>query len=360
MKIAIYHNLNAGGALFQIKKLIEFTKEENEIHIFSPNNNLSNLYLTTHHYYKTTDPRNITEHLIHGLFELSSINKNIAKDIDSGIFDVVYVFPCYVTQSPDVLRFLKHKSVIYFFAERKREFSEKTSFDHYTIKRVLTRALRFPIFLKDYINCIHATRIITNSIYSKNVLKKTYRKESKVIYPGLKQTTPKAFQVKNTDKAIIVGQLSYIKGYDIAINLLRKSGYKEVSVVGRKTNDFNFIKSYSKKLGVKINLLETESDNEKDAQYKKHGVFIACQRKEPFGITTLEACYNNNIVIGLNEGGTPEIIHHGLNGLLFNTNDLEIVAKILSKIRKLKKINILKVNTIDWKLMAKQITSIQL
>lgn len=355
MKIAIYHNLKAGGALVQLKNLISCIKKENELHIFSPNNELSEVSQIYHRFYKTRQPENLLQYLSHAIFELNRVNKIISKSIEREHFDLILVFPCSVLQSPDVIRFLKHRNLIYFFAERKREFYEKTSYDHYSIKKIIARILRIPILVKDYINCTSAPKIISNSQYSKHILKKTYGKESTVIYPGLKQITPTSKLVKNLNKAIIVGQLSYIKGYDMAIQLLSKAGYKEVTIVGRRTEDFEKIEGFSFSLGVKIVLLETENDNKKDQEYKKHGVFIACQRNEPFGITTLEACYNNNIVFGLNEGGTSEIILHGLNGYLFNKKNIIITSKILSKIRKLERIKITKVNTIDWKSMAKKI-----
>jgi glycosyltransferase involved in cell wall biosynthesis len=247
---------------------------------------------------------------------------------------------------------------LYFFAERKREFYEKTSYDYFSIKRTMARILRFPVQLKDFINCRNADKIITNSIFSNSILNRTYGKKSIVIYPGMKHVVPINKKVANTDKAIIVGQLSYTKGYDIAFNLLSNAGYREVTVIGRKTDDFNQIINISSNLGIKINLLETEDDDEKDKLYKKHGVFIACQRNEPFGITTLEACYNNNIVFGLNEGGTSEIIHHGLNGFLFDKESIINASKLLSMLRIRKSTNIIKINTIDWRIMAEKIISI--
>jgi len=358
LKIAIYHNLNNGGAIFQLENLIDNLNKDHEIHVFSPNRILSKFPKIIHHYYEISVPKNIFGHLKQAIFELPKIGEKIANDIKKDNFDVSYVFPCAVLQSPDVLRFLNRKKTIYFFAERKREFYEKTSYNHNNPRKIIARIIRLPVYIKDYINCRHADKIIVNSQFSKQILRKTYGKDGVVIYPGLRQVTPVNVKIVNTDKAIIVGQISYIKGYDLAIRLLSESGYGEVTVIGRKTDDFQSICKLSEKYRVKIKLIETENNNKKNTQLKRHGVFLACQRNEPFGITTLEACYNNNIVIGLNEGGTPEIIHHGLNGFLFERGKIRIMSKILKKIRKQKVISFTKINTIDWKYMTNNIIKI--
>lgn len=56
---------------------------------------------------------------------------------------------------------------------------------------------------------------------------------------------------------------------------------------------------------------------------------LMCSKREAFGIVTLEAMYVGKPVIGTGTGGTPELIHEGFNGLLYEPgNHKELADKI--------------------------------
>jgi glycosyltransferase involved in cell wall biosynthesis len=58
-------------------------------------------------------------------------------------------------------------------------------------------------------------------------------------------------------------------------------------------------------------------------------VTLVCSRLEPFGRVTIESMAQGVSVIGADSGGTSEIIHDGVNGLLFPVgNIVELVAQI--------------------------------
>jgi glycosyltransferase involved in cell wall biosynthesis len=218
--------------------------------------------------------------------------------------------------------------------------------------------LRIYLKYNDYVNTRLAKNIIVNSYFSYSNLKKIYNKKGIVIYPGLVKKKPTKINIYNKDKIIIVGQLSYTKGYDHALKLIAQSGNKIVTVIGRKTEDYKNIVKISKHYGVTINLVTTDNDYIKNKLYKKHGIFIACQRNEPFGITTAEACYNNLVVFGLNKGGTSEIVSHGLNGFLYEENSLKTASECLKKFQSQRRPTITKINSIDWKQMSNKMISI--
>ncbi len=347
MKIAIFHNLEAGGALNSIINSVKYLKEENKIDIYCFKKNIDKQLADNFFLYKYKKNKSIFKELFFILSKLKKINQEIAKDINRKEYDLIIVFPCLLTQSPYVLRYIKNKNkVVYFFTETKREFYEKTSFDYWKPKRILTRLIRLPIKYIDWKNCQYAQHIISNSKFTAKKLKEIYHKNSTVIYPGLKSIKPKKISIKNNKKILSVGQLSKIKGHDFSINQL--SGISNnLTILGREVFETKKIYKLAKKKKVFLNIIKTEDNKIKDDLYKYYSIFLANNNNEPFGITTLEAASNKCLVLGKKEGGTPEIIKNGINGYLYS--NLNEARKILEKVLSRDNLKFKQINTIDWK-----------
>jgi glycosyltransferase involved in cell wall biosynthesis len=347
MRIAIFHNLKKGGALNSLIFTLKYLKQKNKIDIYSlqkniPNNLINNLYI-----YKLKKTKNIFQSLFQILFELNKLNKKIAEDINKKNYDLIIIFPCLLTQSPYILRYLKNKKkIIYFFNEPKREFYEKTSFDYWSPRKILIRIIRLPIKYIDKKNCKSAKYIICNSKFTAKNLKKIYNKNSTVIYPGLKPIKPKKITIQNNKNILSVGQLSKIKGHDFSIQQIQGIS-KELTILGRPTEETKQIKKIAKKNNISLKIIKTENDKEKNNIYKKYSIYLANNLNEPFGITTLEATSNNCLVLGKKEGGTPEIIKNGINGYLYS--NLNQARKIFKKVVTQNKITLTQINTTDWK-----------
>lgn len=347
MNIAIFHNLEKGGALNSIIFPLKYLKQNNKIDIYCFKKNISQNSIDNFHIYKLKKTKNIFQSLFQTLFELKKVNRKIAKDINKKKYDLILVFPCLLTQSPYLLRYLKHQEkIIYFFTEPKREFYENTSFDYWSIKKIITRLIRLPIKYIDKKNCKFAQHIICNSRFTAKNLKRIYGKSSTVIYPGLKPIKPKKVIIKNNKKILSVGQLSKIKGHDFSIKQIQGIS-NELNILGRETEETKKIIKIAKQNNVSLKLIQTENDFKKDKTYKKYSIYLANNLNEPFGITTLEATSNNCLVLGKNEGGTPEIINNGVNGYLYS--NLDEAKKILKKIISHDELTFFQINTIDWK-----------
>jgi len=347
MNIAIFHNLEKGGALNSIIFPLRYLKQNNKIDIYCFKKNIPKKLVDSFHFYHLKKTRKIFQNLFQIIFELKKINKKIAEDINKKQYDLILIYPCLLIQSPYLLRYIKHKEkVIYFFTESKREFYENTSFDYWSIKRIITRLIRLPIKYIDKKNCKYAKNIICNSKFTAKNLKKIYDKNSTVIYPGLKPIKPKKIIIKNNKKILSVGQLSKIKGHSFSIKQIQGIS-KELSILGRETEETQKIKKIAKQNNISLKLIRTENNLEKDNIYKKYSIYLANNVREPFGITTLEATSNNCFVLGKKEGGTTEIIKNGVNGFLYS-NIVE-AKKILSKVISKDKLTFFQINTIDWK-----------
>lgn len=353
MKIAIYHNLKKGGALNSIIFSLKYLKKNNKIDIYCFTKNIPQSLVDNFFIYKINKTKNIFQNLFQALFELKEVNKKIAKEINKKEYDLILVFPCLLVQSPYLLRFLKNKNkTIYFFNETKREFYEKTSFDYWSPKKIITRLIRIPIKYIDKKNCKSIKHIISNSKFTANNLQKIYNKKSTVIYPGLKPIKPKKITINNNKKVLSVGLISKIKGYDFSIKQV--AGIVEnLTVLGREIEESKKIYEMATKNKVLLKKIKTENNKIKDNLYNNYSIYLANNFKEPFGITTLEAASKKCIVLGKKEGGTPEIIKDKVNGYLYS--NIKEARNILKKILKQDKVVLTQINTIDWRYTSNQI-----
>lgn len=344
-KIAIYHNLNPGGGLNQIKNIVKILSNRGLIiDIYSHKNHKiigSNQIL----HFPIDKPKNSITELFQSLYSLRVVQKRIAKAIISKNYDYIFIFPCHIVQSPHIIRYLPRKKSYYFFLEPKREFYEKTSFDYYTPKRIISRLIRYPIKIFDYINCRSSQNIISNSKFSQKRLKEIYNKKSMVIYPGLKPIKPTRILIKNRHNFLSLGLLSMLKGHHLSAKLVPK-----LEIYGEKSHE-----NITKYLPKNIHINESVSDSSINNVYKKYTFFMANQINESFGLTTLEAAQNNCFIFGSNEGGTPEIIKNSFNGVLLPKNNIKLSKKIIDEYNKKDVITLIKTCIIDWDYTVDQI-----
>jgi glycosyltransferase involved in cell wall biosynthesis len=348
MKIAVYHNLEKGGAFNYLVQICKELSKEHKIDIYchkklvKKNKNIQEIL------FPLSKPKNLIEYLYQVFFELKSANKKISHDINSKKYDLVIIGQCLLTQTPYLVKYLNQElQTIYIFNEPKREFYEQTSYDHYYPKRTIARMLRIPVKLIDKINCSKAKTIVSNSIYSSFCLKKHYKKKSYVIYPGMKRTPTKQIIKVNNKMAMSIGAISYIKGHQFSTEQIRNSKAK-LHILGRHTPESQKTLLISQRSGVELIIIKEESDSKKQKIMKNYSIYLANQIKEPFGIATLEAANQKMIILGTNEGGTPEVISPGINGFLYPRKE-RLAKALFLEIYKRHKIIVYRHNIINWK-----------
>lgn len=347
-KIAIFHNLNPGGGLNIIKSIVPILSKRGILIDIYSHKKLPINGSNKNYYYPIKTTKNSIQQLIQTFFELNKVQKQISEKIVNKSYDYIFVFPCNIIQSPHILKYLPSKKTYYFFLEPKREFYEKSSFDYYTPKRILSRLIRYPIKILDIINCKSTRNIIADSIYTKNNLKKIYNKKSIVVYPGMKFIKPEKITIKNNNKFLSLSILTMLKGHHISAQLVPK-----IEIYGEMSHE-NIRKYIPKNISINTKIDQKDKNN----IYKRFSFFLANQIKEPFGLTTLEAITNNCYVFGSNESGTSEIINSNVNGILLPINNLELSKKIINFISHKKTITFQKTCIINWNNTVNQILKI--
>ena len=185
MKIAVYHNLPSGGGKRALQELVCRLSSRHAIDAFS--------LTTANHEY--CDIRPYCEHHTVYRFEplplarspfgrvnqgiramdlvrLNRMQRDVARDIDAGAYDVVFVHNCQFGASPGLLRFLNTPSV-YYCAEPPRVAIEpvvpRPYLQYAQWKRWANLLDPFPaiyrrvLLVSDRRNTLSASRILANS-----------------------------------------------------------------------------------------------------------------------------------------------------------------------------------------------------
>ena len=173
---------------------------------------------------------------------------------------------------------------------------------------------------------ISITHAIANHFNVKNL------SNSIVLYDAVRSINDSSLIYPKDNFFLFCGSICESKGPKLALEIFRLLSLKypnyKLLYVGSGTE------SYLKELQENINNFNLANRVEfcgyqKDVKsYMEHAAtFLMCSRNEAQGRVTVESMFYGCPVIGLNSGGTKEIIKDGVNGFLFN-NVQEAVEKV--------------------------------
>ena len=163
--------------------------------------------------------------------------------------------------------------------------------------------------------------------------------DSFLVYNGVPimeqtQITPRVLPKKTTSS--IVGLLHPSKGHKLAIkafaNLMRQNYQAQLIIAGKGNEEYtSSLFDIAKAEGIEDAVLFLGYQKKIEEVYNRTDVLLMCSDFEAFGRVTVEAMSYGIPVIGKASGGTPEIISHRENGLLFNTEE-ELSSQMLELI----------------------------
>lgn len=328
-KIAFFHELDNGGARRTVNEFAKNLKSDFDIDLFftgklqKEEEKFYNKVFIQKFKAKDYKGHNWKNKLYKDtveLYKLNQLHKRISKKINDN-YDIAFVSPSQFTQAPFLLRHLTIPS-IYYAQEPLRIVYDKlfskmnnNGFKKYYDKGALRIRKAF-----DLQNIQHATKVLSNSFFSKKNIKKAYSIKSKVLYLGVDSDFFKPLKrVKDID-ILYIGSKQSIDGYDLFENLP---------------------KDLSNKYKIVTHLREGKwlSDEELRILYCRAKVILCLARNEPFGLLPLEAMSCGTPVIALKSGGHMESIIDEKTGFLIEDNISELkhaIDKIFRKDRFLK------------------------
>jgi len=329
MRIALFHEVNAGGAR---RATQEFAKALRELgHTVDAyivdEQNISNkeqtFFSSVHHFdfnpiawngknWKVRLYRDTIE-----LWKLSQLHKRIAAEIDTNSYDVVFAHPSKWTQASFVLRYVKTKS-IYYCQEPLRIVYDpvfaipKLPFHKYAYEW-LNRFVRKII---DASNIQSADVVLANSNFTRSNILKAYGIQATTLHMGV-DTSVFYPGGKKDINLLFVGTRDVEEGYGLfqeALSMLPQT--------------------LQKKLRVKYLIRgENWTSNDKELRdiYARTHVVMCLGYNEPFGLVPIEAMACGATVIALKEGGYLDSVKDGKTGVFVGRSAGEIV-KVLQKL----------------------------
>jgi glycosyltransferase involved in cell wall biosynthesis len=328
MKIAIFYNLDFGGAKRVVFEHVKGLKNKGHIvdiysvngqrDLFDPSPLGDNNFKYTISLESSLPfvKRLLTDYK--NFFTLKKLHKKIASDIDNRNYDIVLVHPDKYTQSPFLLRYLKTPSA-YYCQEPLRiayEYSMRLRKNVHILKRSYEEITRFYRKSIDRENVRAATYTIASCFYVRERMIESYEVFPKVIYCAVDE---KVFQpsnnIKKKNQVFYVGSPLVIEdGYDLAKNALQ---YIPINIRPKL-----HIVSWKKANGERL------TEKELVTIYNQSIATLCTSRLETFGLVPLESMACGTPVIATKVSGHRETIIDGKTGFLIDFSPKEIAERI--------------------------------
>jgi glycosyltransferase involved in cell wall biosynthesis len=324
MKIAIFHNVPAGGAKRVIYEEVKGLSKKHELTLFEFSSTDEN-FLDIRPYVKKTlrFKFNIESQLPFFLnrlekdylnfIKLKKIHRQMAQIININ-FDAAIIHPDKFTESPFLLRYLKVPNIYYSHEllrlgyEKELKFTDKVFF----LKRYYENITRFVRKEIDKTNSLAAKVILTNSFFIKRKIKSAYGRNSVICYPGVDIKVFKKRRLPRKKQILFIGNKVKIDGWDIVAAALSK-----IPTDIRPNVEILDFKHEGPKIANDVTLAK---------MYSQSIATICADFNEPFGLKAIESMACQTPVIAVNEGGYKETVVDGQTGYLISRN-ADILAK---------------------------------
>ena len=344
MRIAVYHNMMSGGNKRSLyEKIRGFRKYGHEVHVF----NLSisdESFMDLHEVADevvTTKVAQLTFRgplaILNPIFQILQImpvwlaNRRVARLLNEGDFDLVWVGNCFVTQHPILLRYLKKPHILYT-AEHLRAHYEQVFWDRVggaagrqgPLKMLRRLVLRTAFFIKaciDHANIRGTQNVLVNSYFTKENLLRYYGATALPLYLGIDLGKFRPLKLEKENTVVSVGGLSLLKGHDLvvqSVGLIPAETRPRLVIVADRIDNHAEAKRYeelAQAMGVDLDIRQGITDKEVVELYNRSSLTVCANLLEPFGLVPLESMACGTPVVAVNEGGFRETVQHGMTGL---------------------------------------------
>ena len=266
-------------------------------------------------------------------------SRNLARIIDENKIDLIHI---HWTKDIPIVVFAK------LLSKRKPKIVQTR---HMTMTRFKNDFYHKFLYKNiDMIICV--TKALGNQI--NKFIPENIKPKVKVLYLGAKNVKEfaedelKVYKDElNTENSFIlgfVGRINEAKGQYLLIEALKRLKVKNLDIkvyfVGHAMN-----KEYLNSLKQKVKSYNLEKEvnflgfvNEPSKFMQICDVIVAASKNETFGLVLIEAMKNQTAVIASKSGGFLEIIDDGLNGLLFENENVEDLCMKIEKLYSDKKL----------------------
>lgn len=322
MKIAIFHELHAGGARRSVNEFGKRLKKSHQVDLYyvdESHNSTELINFTNVTFYKfipkSWSGQNWKVKLYKDtieLFKLYLLHRKISKDIDDKKYNLVLIEPSRFTQAPFLLRLLKTRKIYYcqeplrMVYEKRLDIEKELALHKYLYEK-LNRFIRKNI---DRSNIKKANILLANSKFTQGNIKSAYGLSSIVCYMGVDTNIFKPEKIKKDIDVLFIGSYALDDGS-------------------------NILKTIEEQLkgNVKIKFLASEKQWITDDLmlrrfYCRSKIVLAIAYNEPFGLIPLEAMACGVPIVAVDEGGYRESVVNDKTGYLLSRDGKVLAEKI--------------------------------
>lgn len=354
MKIAIYHNLPSGGAKrHTLEQVRELTRRGHELVEVAPNTaDLAYCsfapYVARRVVWDFQPARQLQRrlpfvgpyvHAIQGLAtlrRLDRLNGAIARAIDAEGFDVVVAKDCHLAMNPPILRYLETPSLFQCHHGLRHRLADPTARQDgsATLAARLKGAYYAPatrLYQREFQACERAsaraaTRVLTNSRFSRQLIADYYGVDAGVIYPGINTATFRPLPEERENYVLSVGALIYGKGYRFLVAALGRIDPARRPTLFVAANSVDpaeerTVRELAAAAGVCLHLERIADDERLVRVYNQARAFVYAPIQEALGMAPLEAMACGTPVVAIAEGGVRETILDGETGVLVDRDE---------------------------------------
>ncbi|MEM9410147.1 MAG: glycosyltransferase [Planctomycetota bacterium] len=164
---------------------------------------------------------------------------------------------------------------------------------------------------------------IANSKYVRERIRKTYRRDSTVIYPPV-DVNSMPFSMQKQDYFLAAGRLVPYKRFDLIVDAMKELPNEKLVLIGDGP-EMSKIQSLA---GPNVEVLGYQNDEVLREHMKNAKAFVFAA-VEDFGIMPVEAQACGTPVIGLNRGGVAETVIPMQTGVLFSEQTSESIVEAI-------------------------------
>jgi glycosyltransferase involved in cell wall biosynthesis len=332
LTIAVFHNLPSGGAKRSLFEWLKRLSQKHTLDLYSYAQTSEDYldirpFVRRRYIYGVGLPASTNYNLIQKvklLYGLIPSTKEMARDIDSRNYDLVFVIHCTYVQSPLLLQYLKTPS-LYYCQEPFRRVYEPRSWNTGSFgsicREVVLRVTDMGLKKIDFRSAQSADMVLVNSNYSRGMIRKAYQIDAHTCYLGVDikifESKP---EIKKEYEVISVGRLEAIKGHDFIINslgLLDETIRPRLKIICDSSNEAykREIQALARKCKVTC-LFQQVPGDEMPEIYNRATLTVYAPIREPLGLVTLESMACGVPAVAVGEGGINETVKHNETGLL--------------------------------------------
>jgi glycosyltransferase involved in cell wall biosynthesis len=341
VRVAIYHNLPPGGALRVLHEFVRQSRAEHEYDLYTldlgpfdtfayardraERHDITPWVANAYHYAVAPAWLPRPAWTLTSPAWVERAQRRIAADIDARGYAAALVYSCHLTHSPGVLRHLRTPSLYYMNEPRRRSFEagyQPLDRGAPVPRRAAAWGLERLLRRQDAASAVAAGRIVTNSYYSAESIRRAYGRDAAVCYLGIDTATFDIVPtVERSHSVMSVGALDRSKGHDLvvrALAMLPPASRPALDLVYERCDPaFRAeVEAIAESEGVDLRLHFGIADAELARMYSGAAATVVAARLEPFGLVPLESIACGAPVVATREAGYRETVVDGVNGYL--------------------------------------------